>query len=157
MYRQKMKTTITYRRTHSLDFDQCVEVRSKTRQNPISATQLGEYGISAETQGPLFDDGTIVGFIAESNNEIVGFCSGNTKTGEVLVLAVLPEFESIGIGKTLLEKVVRLLFACGFDKLWLAASPDPSIKAHGFYRHLCWRFTNKIDDNGDQLLELVKT
>ena len=58
VYRQKMKTTITCRRTHSSDFDQCVEVRSKTRQNPISAIQLAEYGISAETQGPLFDDGT---------------------------------------------------------------------------------------------------
>ncbi|NNE54784.1 MAG: GNAT family N-acetyltransferase [Flavobacteriales bacterium] len=146
--------SITYRRTKAADFDKCVEVRGKTRQNPASAEYLATIGITAETQAPLFEDGTLVGFVAESNNEIVGFCTGIMTTGEVQVLAMLPEFEGLGIGKTLLQKVVDILFESGFDKLWLAASPDPEIRAYGFYRHLGWKFSGKTDDIDDQILEL---
>lgn len=149
-----MTPEILYHKTLSSDFKQCIEVRSQTRQNPVSEAQLAEYGITAESQGPLFDDGTIVGFVAESENRIIGFCSGHTQTGEVLVLALLPEFENLGIGKKLLESVVHLLFDSGFKRLWLAASPDPAIRAHGFYRHLGWQFTGKEDDIGDQILAL---
>lgn len=146
--------SITYRRTQASDFDKCIEVRSKTRQNPASAEYLATIGITAETQAPLFEDGTLVGFVAESNKEIVGFCTGITTTGEIQVLVMLPEFEGLGIGKTLLKKVVDVLFESGFDKLWLAASPDPEIRAHGFYRHLGWKFSGKTDDIDDQILEL---
>jgi len=146
--------SISYRRTLSSDFQKCIEVRSKTRQNPASAELLAEYGITAETQGPLFDTESVVGFVAESENEIVGFCSGRTETGEVLVLALLPDFENLGIGKILLQLVVDYLYDSGIEKLWLAASPDPEIRAHGFYRHLGWKFCGKTDDIGDQILEL---
>jgi ribosomal protein S18 acetylase RimI-like enzyme len=147
---------ITYRRTLASDFNKCVEVRSKTRQNPASAEFLASIGITHETQEPLYSDGTLVGYVAESNGEIVGFCTGLTTTGEVQVLAVLPEFEGMGVGKELLRRVVDALFDSGFDKLWLAASPDPEIRAHGFYRHLGWKFSGKTDDINDQILELVK-
>ena len=147
-------TEITYRKTLSSDFDRCIEIRSKTRQNPISTNQLASYGITAETQGPLFNAGTILGYVAESENEIIGFCSGHTVTGEVLVLALLPEFENLGVGKKLLKLVTNLLFEKGFKKLWLAASPDPKIRAHGFYRYLGWKFSGRIDEQEDQILEL---
>lgn len=151
----KINSSVTYRRTLASDFEKCLDVRSKTRQNPASAEFLASIGITKETQTPLYNDGSLVGFVAESDNEIIGFCTGVTTTGEVQVLAVLPDFEGMGIGKALLQKVVELLFDSGFDKLWLAASPDPEIKAHGFYRHLGWEFTGKTDDIGDQILELA--
>ncbi len=147
---------ITYRRTLKSDFGKCAEVRGKTRQNPASAEYLASIGITAETQAPLFEDGTLVGFVAESKGEIVGFCTGITTTGEVQVLAVLPEFEGMGVGKELLRKVVEALFDSGFEKLWLAASPDPEIRAFGFYRHLGWMFSGKTDDIDDQILELSR-
>ncbi len=145
---------IKYRKTLSSDFNRCIEIRSRTRQNPISAEQLAVYGITADAQAPLFDNGTIVGFVAESDNEIIGFCSGHTETGELLVLALLPKYEGLGIGKKLLQLVTDLLFVKGFKKLWLAASPNPEIRAHGFYRHLGWKFSGRIDEQGDQILEL---
>ncbi|GAB5410598.1 MAG: hypothetical protein BalsKO_29630 [Balneolaceae bacterium] len=146
--------SITYRRTLASDFDKCAEVRSKTRQNPASPEFLASIGITAETQAPLFENGTLVGFVAESNNEIIGFCTGYTTTGEVQVLAMLPDFEGLGIGKRLLQMVANLLFEEGFKKLWLAASPNPEIRAYGFYRYLGWKPTGKIDDQGDEILEL---
>jgi ribosomal protein S18 acetylase RimI-like enzyme len=149
-----MQKNITYRRTLSSDFNRCVEVRGRTRQNPVSAERLAELGITRDSQGPLFDDGSIIGFVAESQGRIIGFCSGDTQTGEVLVLALLPGFESLGIGKNLLGRVVAQLFESGFEKLWLAASPDPVTRAHGFYRHLGWIPSGKIDDRGDEILEL---
>ena len=150
-----INSSVIYRNTLPSDFNKCAEVRSKTRQNPVTAQQLADIGITEKTWGPRFEDGTYVGFIAESENQIVGFCSGDTNTGEVLVLALLPEFEGLGIGKILLQKVVDLLFKSGFEKLWLAVDPDPEIRAHGFYRYLGWKFSGNIDEHGDQILELV--
>ena len=41
----------------------------------------------------------------------------------------------------------------GFNRIWLAASADPSIRAHGFYRHLGWKPTGRLDANQDEILE----
>jgi GNAT superfamily N-acetyltransferase len=112
-------------------------------------------GITAETWGPLFDSGDIIGMVCEDASGIVGFCSGDAKTGEILVLAVLPDYEGLGAGKTLLSQVASQLAQLGFDRLWLAASPDPATRAHGFYRHCGWRPTGQHDDRGDEILELV--
>jgi ribosomal protein S18 acetylase RimI-like enzyme len=47
----------------------------------------------------LIRDKSIVGVVAESKNEVIGFCSGDVNTGEVMVLALLPEYEGQGFGK----------------------------------------------------------
>lgn len=66
---------------------------------------------------------------------LVGFCTGDSPTAEVLVLAVLPEYEGKGIGERLLAHVVEWLQSTGFDKVWLAADSNPTIRADGFYGH----------------------
>ena len=78
-------------------------------------------------------------------------------TGEVLVLALLPEYEGHGLGKNMLALVTDKLFSFGIDKLWLAASPNSEIRAHGFYRHLGWVLTGMIEKNKDEVLEYNKT
>lgn len=148
---------ITYRRTLSSDFNRCLEIRSLTRENPVSIELLEQMGITEQTWGPMFDNGSVIGVVALSDNKVIGFCSGSTETGEVLVLALLPEFENLGIGKKLLIQVVDLLFHSGFKKLWLAASPNPKIRAHGFYRYLGWKPNGRIDDQGDEILVLEST
>jgi GNAT superfamily N-acetyltransferase len=84
----------------------------------------------------------------------VGFCNGDGTTGEVLVLAVLPEYEAKGIGKKLLTCVVEWLRSIGFEQPWLAASPESSVRAHGFYRSLGWRPSGRVLENGDEILQL---
>ena len=87
---------------------------------------------------------------------VVAFCYGDTQTGEVLVLAVLPDYEGAGVGRHLLSLMVDSLLSVGFPELWLAASPDPKIRAHGFYRRVGWQPTKTYDDNGDEILKYKK-
>ena len=87
------------------------------------------------------------------DSHVIGFCSGDSETGEVLVLAVLPEYEAKGIGKRLLSHVIECLQSAGCSRLWLAATPDPHIRAHGFYRALGWRPSGEQLENEDDILE----
>ena len=148
---------IELRDVKAQDFKRCIEIRGMTRDNPVPAEILKEFGVTEEAWVPLIRDKSVVGVVAESKDEVVGFCSGDVNTGEVLVLALLPEYEGHGLGKNMLELVSDKLFSFGMDKLWLAASPNPEIRAHGFYRYLGWVPTGVIDTNGDEVLEYKKT
>jgi ribosomal protein S18 acetylase RimI-like enzyme len=144
---------IAYRDVTARDMGRCIEIRGMTRDNPVPADVLREIGVTEESWQPLVRDNIIAGVVAETNDEVVGFCSGDTRTGEVLVLAVLPEYEGRGLGSNMLALVMDKLRAAGWDRLWLAASPDPAIRAHGFYRHLGWVYSGEREENGDEVLE----
>ena len=148
---------IEFRDVKPQDLERCIEIRGMTRDNPVPAEILKEFGVTEEAWGPLVRDESIVGVVAESKDEVIGFCSGDVNTGEVLVLALLPEYESHGLGKNMLALVTDKLFSFGMEKLWLAASPHPEIRAHGFYRHLGWVPTGVVDMNSDEVLEYNKT
>src|SRR4029077_12508496 len=79
---------------------------------------------------------------------------GRPATGEVLVLAVLPQFEGRGIGKTLLSLAVNCLRSFKPTRIWLGASSDPGTRSHGFYRALGWRPVGEKDTHGDEILVL---
>jgi len=69
----------------------------------------------------------------------VGFAMGNGLTGEMWVVAVLPEYEGRGIGRALLGRVEAYLRSRGRSRLWLTTDVDPSLRAYGFYRRCGWR------------------
>ena len=120
---------IEFRDVKAQDFARCIEIRGMTRDNPVPAEILKEFGVTEEAWRPLIGDKSIVGVVAESKNEVIGFCSGDVTTGEVMVLALLPEYEGQGFGRSMLKLVTNKLFSFGLDKLWLAASPDPDRKS----------------------------
>ena len=62
-------------------------------------------------------------------------------------------FENQGIGRSLLNRVVRELKTFGFNRLFLGCSPDSSTRSYGFYRYLGWRSTGTFDAAGDEVLE----
>lgn len=76
-------------------------------------------------------------------------------TGEIAVLALLPNHEGHGIGKALLARMVEEFSAAGFRRLFLGCSPEPSVRSHGFYRHLGWTSTGTFDGAGDEILEFL--
>jgi ribosomal protein S18 acetylase RimI-like enzyme len=134
-----------------------IKLRGLTRENPITSDALCSVGITAESWAQDITTGQTSGFIANSGARMVGYCFGNSKTGEVLVLAVLPAFEGQGVGQQLLSLLVSLLQDHGHKRLFLGCSPDPEVRSHGFYRHLGWQSTGSIDAHGDEVLELLSS
>jgi len=86
-----------------------IELRGQTRENSITPDTLRSYGITAESWAKDIESGQIRGYIALSGTHMVGYCFGDLKTGEVIVLAVLPSHEFQGIGQRLLALMVEVL------------------------------------------------
>ena len=145
---------LVFRATRTSDVEACFRVRERTRENAISREQLAAVGITPESFSAALESGRVNGWVCEDDSQVVGFCSGDTETGEVLVLAVLPGYEGRGIGGRLLAEVVDELRAQGHRRLWLAASPDPATRAYGFYRSQGWTSTGERDAVGDEILVL---
>jgi ribosomal protein S18 acetylase RimI-like enzyme len=147
-------TTLHYRPADSADAAECVTLRGRTRENAISAATLASLGITAESWARSIAIGRLPGYVCTDNGAIVGYCFGDKDTGEIVVLAVLPQYEGRGIGKALLLQLVQDLLSLGYKRLFLGCSSDSSHRSHGFYRHLGWRSTGSFDDNDDEVLEL---
>ena len=131
----------------------CVVLRGQTRQNAISATRLAELGITPTSWGEDIRSGVLPGHVAWQGARMVGYCFGESASGEVVVLALLPECEGQGLGRRLLLQVMADLQGFGHQRLFLGCSADPKSRSHGFYRHLGWRSTGTVDRYGDELLE----
>jgi GNAT superfamily N-acetyltransferase len=145
---------LNYRPAVSADATECVTLRGKTRENAISAATLASLGITAESWANSIETGSLPGYMCTDDDVIAGYCFGDKDTGEIVVLAVLPQYEGRGIGKTLLLRVVEYLQSLGYKRLFLGCSSDSSHRSHGFYRHLGWTPTGSFDDNDDEVLEL---
>jgi GNAT superfamily N-acetyltransferase len=143
-----------FRQASVADIEATIEVRGRTRQNPISRARLGALGITGKSIAESFESGRCAGFVCTADSEVIGFCNADASNGEVLVLAVLPAHEGRGVGKRLLSAAVRWLKLQGCSNIWLAADPDPATRAHGFYRSQGWRPRGETDSRGDEILEL---
>ena len=148
---------LIFRQTRLTDIDACFSVRERTRENAIPRERLAAIGITPQSFAAALESGRVNGWVCEADGQVVGFCSGDTETGEVLVLAVLPEYEGKGVGRRLLAEVVGELRAQGHGKLWLAASADPAHRSHGFYRAQGWKPTGEVDAAGDEILVLEQS
>ncbi|HLL17802.1 MAG TPA: GNAT family N-acetyltransferase [Rubrivivax sp.] len=154
-----MKTKNTsswrYRPAVAEDAAGCVVLRGRTRENAVSAERLARAGITVQSWGDDIAAGRLPGHVCTLDGELIGYCFGDRLTGEVVVLALLPRFENLGIGKHLLSLVVNDLRSFGHTRLFLGCSRDPSSRSFGFYRHLGWRSTGVVDGNDDEVLELT--
>lgn len=150
-------TALQYRKTQRNDVEAQFDVRSKTRENPISKARLAGMGVTPASMVEGLESGELCGWVCLNDTSVVGFCTGHIATGEVLVLAVLPAFEGRGIGKQLLGRVVEDLQQAGANLIWLSADSNSAVRAHGFYRQLGWLPSGEVLDNGDEILELRYT
>lgn len=132
----------------------CIALRGRTRQNAISPSQLAAMGITAGSWADGIRSGATPGHVALQGDALAGYCFGDRDSGEVLVLALLPAFEGGGLGRLLLSQMVRQLAGLGHSRLFLGCSTDPASRSHGFYRHLGWQPTGRLDGHGDEILEL---
>ena len=145
---------LKYRPALPEDVEQCVAVRGRTRQNAASEELLRSIGVTSESWGENIRSGALPGHVCTVDGKIVGFCFGARETGEIEVVALLPDFENRGIGRELLDRTSDELAKLGHTRLFLGCSPDPASRSHGFYRHLGWRSTGTFDRYGDEILEI---
>ena len=103
-----------------------IRLRGLTRENAVSEERLRELGITAASWASDIQSGQLQGIVAFSEDEVIGYCFGNSNSGEVVVLAVLPAFEGQGVGRQLLLLVVELLHALGHTKHFIAMRIDGS-------------------------------
>jgi ribosomal protein S18 acetylase RimI-like enzyme len=145
---------LEFRETQLTDLEALFELRAATRENPLSRDALARLGITPESTARDLSSGRTKGWVCTHDSRVVGFCTGDSQTGEIRVLAILPHYEARGIGKRLLCLVVDWLRMTGAQRIWLAASSDPTVRAHGFYRALGWQPNGEQTENGDEILEL---
>ncbi len=146
--------TLTHRPAVPADAPACIALRGRTRQNAVPTDRLAAYGITAASWAEGIRSGATPGHVALHGDVLVGYCFGDRHTGEVVVLALLPEAEGQGLGRDLLGRVVAQLAGLGWRRLFLGCSTDPASRSYGFYRHLGWRSTGQLDAHGDEILEL---
>jgi GNAT superfamily N-acetyltransferase len=144
---------VSYRTATPDDTAECIALRGKTRENAFSIEQLEELGITLDSWKAGISDGSLPGYVGVSEGKIIGYCFGDSEAGEIVVLALLPEYESKGVGKVLLDQMIEFFRSLGFERLFLGCSSDPKARSYGFYRHLGWRSTGLFDDAGDEILE----
>ncbi|OWQ83051.1 GNAT family N-acetyltransferase [Roseateles aquatilis] len=145
---------VTLRAALPADIAACIALRGRTRENAISAARLAELGITEASWSGQVRDGTLPGFVALAGDTLAGYCFGDAGSGEIVVLALLPDFEGRGLGRTLLARTVDHLRGLGHARLFLGCSANPAHRSHGFYRRLGWRPTGERDGHGDEVLEL---
>ena len=149
---------LSYRDMTVADVPAIFEVRLSTIENAVTLEELErDYGVTADSLAAAMQS-SVRGWLcedplAEIASRVVGFAMGDRASGEVLVVAVRPGYERRGIGVSLLSRVQSWLFAEGFEEIWLLSNPDPSVRAHGFYRRLGWR-TSGQRKGDDEILSL---
>ena len=146
---------LQYRAAVASDIAACVALRGMTRENAVSVARLASLGITVESWSKDVESGHLPGHLCVDGDRLAGYCFGDRRSGEIVVVALLPAYEGRGIGKAVLSLVVKELRSAGFQRLYLGCSSNPSHRSHGFYRHLGWSSTGSRDERGDEILELT--
>ena len=89
------------------------------------------------TKGKVYDANYLPGFIAEIENVKVGLITYRFEENECEVMSLNSLKSGLGIGKTLLQKVVDKAKHKNCSRIWLIATND-NIKAQKFYEDLGW-------------------
>ncbi len=132
-----MRRTFEFREIRAADVPELIEVRTRTRENAYTVAQLERLGITVPGVAELLA-GSYKGWSCSDGDRIVGFCMGDRATGELWVIAILPEYEGLGIGGGLMDRVEGWLWDCGCRWLWLTTDVDTRLRAYGFYRARGW-------------------
>jgi ribosomal protein S18 acetylase RimI-like enzyme len=141
---REMQLPTSYSRLDTEDFAR--EVRSRAL--------LTRWGVELPSSPVDLLSGRMKAWQCTADSQLVGHCAADSMTGRIVSLGVSAGYEGRGIGKKLLSLTVASLRAAGATRIWLAATPDPTTRAHGFYRAAGWRPTGEKTENGEEILEL---
>ena len=141
----------TFRRIEKRDIPDLFRVRTATRENRVTIEYLrDQHGITRDSLAEALE-GTLRGWCAIENDGICGFVMADGRTGEITVLAVLPDYEGRGLGKGLMQLAQDWLLR-HHDEIWLMTTHDPALRAYGFYQALGWRPSGELTDDEEKFL-----
>lgn len=113
-------------------------VRPRTRENALTLEELRDLDITPESVANWLE-GSTCGWLWETPaGEVVGFYMADRSNAELLVIALLAEYEGRGIGGQLMQHAEDWLARSGCKRAWLTTDVDQSLRAYGFYRHRGW-------------------
>ena len=126
-----------FREITAADIPALFSVRTRTRENTYTLEQLEGLGITAESVADKLAT-SFKGWLCADADQVVGFCMADRSTGELWVVAVLPEYEGQGVGNRLMSLAEAWLTASRCTRAWLTTDVDPTLRAYGFYRQRGW-------------------
>lgn len=116
------------------DIPQIQFVRNSVKENRLSDPGLVT---DKDCKEFLFERGK--GWVAETEDQIVGFSIIDLKEKNIWALFVHPDFENKGIGRKLHDVMLNWYFEDNRENIWLGTSPDT--RAETFYRMSGWKET----------------
>ena len=134
-----------FREITSSDVQSLFYVRTNTRENVYSLEELTARDITEKSVIEKLSN-SFKGWLCKIDQSTVGFCIADSSTGELWVIAVLPDFEGRGIGNHLMALAEDWLWACGCDRAWLTTSVNTALRAYGFYLNRGW-LDWKVEDD----------
>ena len=141
---REMQPPGSYSRPDGEDFAR--EVRSRAL--------LTQWGVQLPSSPVDLLSGRVKAWQCMAGSQLVGHCASDSMTGRIFSLGVIDGYEGRGIGRKLLSLTVASLRSVGATRIWLAATPDPTARAYGFYRAVGWRPTGERTATGEEILEL---
>jgi len=82
-----------YRLALPEDIDACVDLRGRTRENAFSVEQLQDLGITVDSWRAAVEHGKFRGHVCRIDMRLAGYCFADVTAGEIVVLALLPEWD----------------------------------------------------------------
>lgn len=123
---------INYREAQLKDIPQMQVIRHAVKENILSDPSL----VTDEDCNDYINRKG-KGWVAESENIIVGFSIVDVLENNVWALFVNPDFEGMGIGKELHDIMINWYFKQTKENIWLGT--EPKTKAEKFYRKNGWK------------------
>ena len=119
------------------DIETLFEIRTSVRENYQSREEIAELGITPDSVAEMLQT-DCQAWIAEIDNQPIGFAIANKTEKTILGLFVLPSFEGRGAGRALMQLAENWLWSHDIEEIWLLTDRNPKFRAYGFYLHLGW-------------------
>jgi GNAT superfamily N-acetyltransferase len=130
------------------DIYQMQLVRNSVKENMLSNPALvtdGDYEEFITTRGK--------GWVCETKGKIVGFAFADLQENNIWALFVHPDYENMGIGKTLHRMMLDWYFSVTDKTVWLGTAPKT--RAESFYSKQGWTNVGVVN-KGETKFEMTK-
>jgi len=137
-----------FRTAHINDIPRIREIRLTVKENQlsdpnsISGTDIKHY---------LTERGK--GWVCEIENKVIGFSIVDMDKNNVWALFVDPSYENQGVGKELMNILLKWYFEQTDDTIWLGTGPDT--RAEKFYKKQGW-IQNGLHGTDEIKFEMTK-